>query len=60
MKASWFSAAQRAFILKQVEEGVPIGVVCRKAGISQANVLQLAEEVRRPVAKLPTEVRTPG
>lgn len=36
MKASSFSDAQKAFILKQAEEGVPIGDVCRKAGISQA------------------------
>ena len=36
MKASRFSDAQKAFILKQAEEGVPIGDVCRKAGISQA------------------------
>jgi putative transposase len=35
MKASRFSDAQKAFILKQAEEGVPIGDVCRKAGISQ-------------------------
>jgi putative transposase len=34
MKASRFSDAQKAFILKQAEEGVPIGDVCRKAGIS--------------------------
>lgn len=36
MKASNFLDAQKAFILKQAEEGVPIGDVCRKAGISQA------------------------
>jgi putative transposase len=36
MKASRFSDAQKAFILKQAEEDVPIGDVCRKAGISQA------------------------
>jgi putative transposase len=36
MKASRFSDAQKAFILKQADEGVPIGDVCRKAGISQA------------------------
>lgn len=39
MKASNFSDAQKAFILKQAEEGVPIGDVCRKAGISQATSL---------------------
>ena len=36
MKASKFTEAQKAFILKQAEEGVPAGEVCRKAGISQA------------------------
>jgi putative transposase len=36
MKASRFSDAQKAFILKQADEGVPIGDVCGKAGISQA------------------------
>jgi putative transposase len=36
MRASRFSDAQQAFILKQAEEGVPIGDVCRKAGTSQA------------------------
>tara|TARA_R110002072_G_scaffold281475_1_gene443937 strand:- start:263 stop:529 length:267 start_codon:yes stop_codon:yes gene_type:complete len=36
MKASRFSDAQKAFILKQGEEGVPVAEICRKAGISQA------------------------
>mgnify|MGYP001815148214 CR=1 FL=1 len=36
MKASKFTDAQKAFILKQAEEGVPVGDICRKAGISQA------------------------
>ena len=36
MKASRFSEAQKAFILKQVTEGMPVADVCRKAGISQA------------------------
>jgi putative transposase len=36
MKASKFSDAQKAFILKQGEGGMPIADVCRKAGISQA------------------------
>ncbi len=36
MKASRFSDAQKAFILKQDEEGVPVAEICRKAGISQA------------------------
>ena len=36
MKASKFSEAQIAFVLKQAEDGTPIGEVCRKAGISDA------------------------
>jgi putative transposase len=36
MKASKFSDAQKAFILKQGEEGTPVAEICRKAGISQA------------------------
>jgi putative transposase len=36
MKASKFSDAQKAFILKQGEGGMPVAEVCRKAGISQA------------------------
>jgi putative transposase len=36
MKASKFSEAQIAFVLKQAEDGAAISGVCRKAGISQA------------------------
>jgi putative transposase len=36
MRASRFSDAQKAFILKQGADGVPVAEVCRKAGISQA------------------------
>ena len=36
MKASKFSEAQKAFILKQGAEGVPVAEICRRAGISQA------------------------
>jgi putative transposase len=36
MKASKFSAAQKAFIIKQGEEGTPVSEICRKAGISLA------------------------
>ena len=36
MKASQFSDAQKAFILKQGNDGVPVADICRKAGISQA------------------------
>ncbi len=36
MKASKFSDAQKAFIIKQGEEGTPVSEICRKSGISQA------------------------
>jgi len=36
MKASRFSDAQKAFILKQGSDGMPVAEICRKAGISQA------------------------
>lgn len=36
MKASRFTDAQKAFVVKQGEDGVPVSDICRKAGISQA------------------------
>jgi len=36
MKASKFSEAQKAFILKQGADGVPVSEICRKTGIAQA------------------------
>jgi putative transposase len=36
MKASRFSDAQKAFILKQGADGMPVADICRKVGISQA------------------------
>jgi len=36
MKASAFSDAQKAFILKQGADGVPVAEICRRAGISKA------------------------
>jgi len=36
MKASRFTDAQKAFIIKQGDDGVPVAEICRKAGISQA------------------------
>ncbi|CTQ56165.1 Transposase [Roseibium album] len=36
MKASKFSDAQKAFIVKRGVEGVPVSEICREAGISQA------------------------
>jgi putative transposase len=45
MKASRFSDAQKAFILKQGNDGIPVADICRKAGISSADLLQLEKEV---------------
>lgn len=36
MKASKFTDAQKAFIIKQSEEGTPVSEICGKAGISSA------------------------
>lgn len=36
MKASKFSDAQKAFIIKQGEDGTAVAEICRKAGISPA------------------------
>ena len=36
MKASKFTDAQKAFIIKQGEDGTPVAETCRKAGISPA------------------------
>lgn len=36
MKASKFTDAQKAFIIRQGEDGIPVTEICRKAGISQA------------------------
>ena len=36
MKASKFTDAQKAFIVKQGDEGTTVAEICRKAGISPA------------------------
>lgn len=36
MKASKFTEAQIAFVLKQADEGSALAEVCRKSGISEA------------------------
>jgi putative transposase len=37
LRASEFTDAQKALIIRQGEEGTPIVDICRKAGISQAS-----------------------
>jgi len=46
MKASKFSEAQIAFVLKQAEDGTPIGEVCRRAGISDATFYNWRKNMR--------------
>ena len=47
MKASNFSDAQKAFIIKQGEDGTPVAEICRKAGISQtATILRFRSRIR--------------
>lgn len=36
MKRSKFSDAQKAFVIRQGDDGTPVEEICRKAGISQA------------------------
>ena len=54
MRASRFSDAQKAFILKQADEGLPVAEICRKAGISQATFFNWK---KRYGGLLPTEMR---
>jgi putative transposase len=53
MKAPKFSDAQKAFILKQGNDGVPVADICRKAGISQATYFNW----KKYDGLLPTEMR---
>jgi putative transposase len=54
MKASRFSDAQKAFILKQGADGMPVADVCRKTGISQATYFNWKKKYD---GLLPTEMR---
>ena len=54
MKASKFTDAQKAFVIKQGEEGMPVAEICRKAGISQATYFNWK---KRYDGLLPTEMR---
>jgi len=46
--ADMFSDAQKAFILKQGADGVPVADICRKAGISQATWKKKYEGLHPP------------
>lgn len=54
MRASKFSDSQKAFILKQGDDGVPVAEICRKAGISQATYFAWRKKF---AGLLPTEMR---
>jgi len=54
MKASKFSDVQKAFVLKQGADGVPVADICRKAGISQATYFNWKKKYD---GLLPTEMR---
>ena len=54
MKASRFTDAQKAFIIKQGEEGTPVAEVCRKAGISQATYFNWKKKY---AGMMPSEMR---
>lgn len=54
MKATRFTDVQKAFILKQGEDGLPVAEICRKAGISQATYFNWKKKFG---GLLPTEMR---
>ncbi len=54
MKASQFTDAQKAFIIKQGEDGTPVAEICRKAGISQATLFNWKKKY---AGVLPSEMR---
>ena len=54
MKASKFSDAQKAFILKQGAEGVLVTEICRRAGISEATYFNWKKKYD---GLLPSEMR---
>lgn len=54
MKASKFSDAQKAFVLKQGEEGTPVAEIWRKAGISPATYFSWKKKY---AGLLPDEMR---
>jgi putative transposase len=54
MKASQFTDAQKAFILKQGDDGTPVAEICRKAGISQATYFNWKKKY---AGMLPSEMK---
>jgi len=54
IKDSKFSDAQKAFILKQGADGIPVAEICRRAGISQATYFNWKKKYE---GLLPAEMR---
>jgi putative transposase len=54
VKASKFTDAQKAFVIKQGEEGAPVAEICRKAGISQATYFNWKKKY---AGLMPSEMR---
>ena len=54
MKASKFTDAQKAFVIKQGEEGTPVAEICRRTGISQATYFNWKKKY---AGLLPSEMR---
>jgi putative transposase len=54
MKASRFSDAQKAYVLKQGEDGKSVAEICRQTGISQATYFNWKKKY---AGLLPTEMR---
>ena len=54
MKASRFSDSQKAYVLKQGEEGKSVAEICRQTGISQATYFNWKKKY---AGLLPTEMR---
>ena len=54
MKASKFTDAQKAFIIKQGEDGTPVAEICRRAGISQATYFNWKKKY---AGLMPSEMR---
>ena len=54
MKASQFTDAQKAFIIKQGEDGTAVAEVCRKGGISQATYFNWKKKY---AGMMPSEMR---
>jgi len=54
MKASKFTNAQKAFLIKQGEEGATVSKICRKAGISQVTYFNWKKKY---AGMLPTDMK---